>query len=98
VVTIDFGPSFIPSPAVPKHHARWALVPDLVGMEGNAALRALPRSMWPCVHIRSARATSAEGLAVVAQAPHAGTRLPAFGVRVGRGYRPTTVSIFLAVR
>jgi hypothetical protein len=97
-VALDFGPSFHPSAAVPKHHERWATVPSLMGMDADQALRALPRSMWPCVHVRSARAASAEGLVVVAQAPRAGSRVRAYGVMVGRGYRPTTVSLTLAAR
>jgi beta-lactam-binding protein with PASTA domain len=98
VVTITFGYSPIPSPSAPKHHEPWATVPNLMDMDANAALKALPQSLWPCVHVRSARAASAEGLVVVAQSPRAGSRVPAYGVMVGRGYRPTTVSLTLAAR
>jgi beta-lactam-binding protein with PASTA domain len=98
VITLTFGFSPIPSPAVPKYHERWAIVPKLVGRDASHALGDLPRAMWPCVRVRSAHATSAGGLAVVAQSPRAGTRLPAYGVMIGRGYRPTTVSLTLAAR
>jgi beta-lactam-binding protein with PASTA domain len=87
----------IPSPAVPKHHRPYTTVPDLVGLEVGRALTRL-MAIWPCVHVEAATATAAARLIVIAQRPHAGTRLPAFGVVVGRGYRPTTVNITVGAR
>lgn len=75
-----------------------AIVPRLMGRDARYALGDLPRALWPCVRVRSAHSTSAGGLTVVAQSPRAGTRLPAYGVMIGRGYRPTTVSLTLAAR
>jgi beta-lactam-binding protein with PASTA domain len=98
VIALKFGLSPIPSPGVPKHHERWTIVPKLVGRDARSALGRLPHALWPCVRVRSAQATSAGGLVVVAQSPRAGTRLPAYGVMIGRGYRPTTVSLTLAAR
>lgn len=94
VVTLTFDPSFIPSPAVPMHHARWAFVPQLVGEDSTAITRL--RAIWPCVEVRPATATSASRVVIVAQNPPAGTRVPAYGVMVGRGYRPTTVHLTVA--
>jgi hypothetical protein len=94
VVAIRFGVSPIPSPAVPKRHARFTTVPRLVGREFAAAVRQL-HGIWPCVHLQAATATRSTRL-VVGQRPRPGTRVPAFGVRVGRGYRPTTVDLTVA--
>jgi hypothetical protein len=97
VVTLRFLPSFIPSAAVPKHHARWMYVPQLVGDDFGDASKKL-RAIWPCVHVQSAAAASDARVIVVAQSPRAGTRVTAFGVLSGRGYRPTTVNVTVAVR
>lgn len=95
IVRIRFFPSPIPSPAVPKKHPKWTTVPALVGRDWpHVHLKAI----WPCVHVRAAHGTSATRLVVVAQSPPAGTRVPAYGVMVGRGYRPTTVSLTLVSR
>jgi hypothetical protein len=96
-VTLKFGFSPIPSPAVPLHHARWTRVPQLVGLQPRVAAADLVE-IWPCFRLRGATATSATTLAVVAQTPRAGTRVPAYGVRVGRGYRPTAVQLTVAAR
>jgi hypothetical protein len=93
---MHFGPSPIPSPAVLLRHARFTTVPKLVGREFAAAARQL-QSIWPCVHVRAASTTSSTRLVIVAQNPSPGTRVPAFGVRVGRGYRPTTVDLTVAI-
>jgi beta-lactam-binding protein with PASTA domain len=70
-------------------------VPRLVGLDANAALGRLT-AIWPCVSVRAATSTAAYELVVVAQSPRAGTQVPAFGVRVGGGYRPTTMRLTLA--
>jgi hypothetical protein len=88
----------IPSPGVPKHHARWTLVAQLVGYEYAEASRKL-RAIWPCVHVQAARATFGSRAVIVAQNPRAGTRVPAYGVLIaGGGYRPTTVNVTVAAR
>jgi beta-lactam-binding protein with PASTA domain len=97
VVVMYFEPSFIPSPGVPRHHPRWTFVPQLVGLEYADAFGKL-RMIWPCVHVQAARGTSGSRVVVVAQNPRAGTRVPAYGVQIGRGYRPTTMSLTVAVR
>jgi beta-lactam-binding protein with PASTA domain len=97
VVVLNFGPSFIPSPSAPRHHARWTHVPQLTGSEYADASRKL-RAIWPCVHVQAARGTSASRAVIVAQRPRAGTRVPAYGVQVAGGYRPTTVSLTVAAR
>jgi beta-lactam-binding protein with PASTA domain len=97
VVTLRFLPSFIPSAAVPKHHARWTYVPRLVGEDFGDASKKL-HAIWPCVQVQAAAATSDARVIVVAQSPRAGTRVTAFGVLSGRGYRPTTVNVTVAVR
>ena len=96
-VTLKFGISPIPSPSVPIHHARWTRVPQLVGdhpREAEANLVAI----WPCFRLLPADSTFPTELVVVAQSPPAGTRVPAYGVRTGRGYRPTTVDVTVAAR
>jgi hypothetical protein len=50
------------------------------------------------VNVQAAAATSGARAVVVAQSPSAGTRVPAYGVKVGRGYRPTTVELTVAAR
>jgi len=96
VVTLTFEPSFVPSPAVPMHHARWAYVPQLVGEDPTAITRL--RAIWPCLDVKPATATSGSHIVIVAQNPPAGTRAPAYGVKVGRGYRPTTVHLTVAAQ
>jgi beta-lactam-binding protein with PASTA domain len=96
VVMLRFGSSGIPSPAVPLHHARVTRVPRLVGREFSDAVRRLT-AIWPCVRVRGANGTSSSRIIVVAQDPSPGTRVPAFGVMVGRGYRPTTVDLTVSV-
>jgi hypothetical protein len=96
-ITIRFMPSMIASPVVPKHHRKYAIVPKLIGLEAEGALRRLD-AIWPCVDVLPAHATAATRLAVVGQTPRAATRVPAFGVMVGRGYRPTTMRIVLGAR
>jgi len=91
-VTLKFMFSAIPSPSVPMHHVRWTHVPRLVGEEFRHASANLV-AIWPCVHVRAATAISGTRLVVVAQSPRSGTRVPAFGVLSGRGYRPTTVNV-----
>jgi hypothetical protein len=95
VVALHFGFSLIPSPAVPLHHARFTTVPKLVGREFSDAVRRL-EGIWPCVRVRAASATSSTRIVVVAQSPAPGRRVPAFGVMVGRGFRPTTVELTVA--
>jgi hypothetical protein len=68
------------------------------GVGDAASALARLHGIWPCVDVDAARDTGAGRLAVVAQRPVAGTRVPAFGVMVGRGYRPTTVAVTLAAR
>jgi len=98
VVVLNFEPSPIPSPAVPKHHPRWTYVPQLVGYEYAEASGKL-RMIWPCVHVQPASGTSGSRAVVVAQKPSAGTRVPAYGVLgAGGGYRPTTVDLTVAAR
>ena len=97
VVTLRFMPSLVPSPAVPKHHARWAYVPRLVGEDFGGASNKL-HAIWACVHVQPATAMSAARVIVVAQSPRAGTRVPAFGVLSGLGYRPTTVNVTVAAK
>jgi len=94
---MKFMYSEIPSPAVPIHHPRWTRVPRLVGEEFTRAFASLT-SVWPCVHVRAATATSGARVVVVSQDPPSGTRVPAYGVKVGRGYRPTTVDLTVAAR
>jgi hypothetical protein len=72
-------------------------VPDLVGSEFASAAKRL-QAIWPCVHLRPALATSATRIVVVAQRPKPGTRVPAYGVMIGRGFRPTTMDVTVAVR
>jgi hypothetical protein len=101
-VRLKLGFSPIPSPSVPKRHARWTGVPELVGMPYADAATKLVASVgdaiWPCVHIRGAESTSATQMVVVAQSPPAGTRVRAFGVLSRRGYRKTTVDLTVAAR
>jgi hypothetical protein len=73
-IGLTFGPSLIPSPAVPKVRPRWASVPHLVGEEASAAVDRL-RAIWPCVHVRGTSATSASRLIIVGQHPPPGTRV-----------------------
>jgi beta-lactam-binding protein with PASTA domain len=96
-VPLKFGFSPIPSPSVPIHHARWTHVPALVGKPFTEAASEL-EAIWPCVHIRGETSTSGTRMVVIAQSPRAETRVPAFGVRVGGGYRPTTVDLTVAAR
>src|SRR4051812_5247470 len=48
-VELSSTPSPTPSPAVPKHHRRWAYVPRLVGDGFGPATARLP-AMWSCQH------------------------------------------------
>jgi hypothetical protein len=96
VVTLTFLPSFIPSLAVPKRHARWAYVPRFVGREYVATTNL--QAVLPCIHVRAATATSASRIVIVAQDPAPGTRVPAFGVKKGRAYKPTTVDLTIAAQ
>ncbi len=97
IVSLKFGHTPIPSPTVPLHHAPWTTVPALVGRDFAEAAAQLT-SIWPCVHVRGATATSVSRLVVVAQDPKPGTRVRAYGARVGQGYRPTTVDVTVAIR
>jgi hypothetical protein len=74
-------------------------VPRLVGYEAAQALPKLPDTIWACVHITAATASSATRLVVVAQSPAAGTRVPAYGVRTAdRGFKFTTVDLTVAAQ
>jgi hypothetical protein len=95
VVRLRFGFSPIPSPAVPTRHERWTVAPTLVGLEFERALKRV-HAAWLCVHVRPTRASSASRVIVISQNPNAGTRLPAYGVMVGRGFRPTTIDVTVA--
>jgi hypothetical protein len=95
VVTLTFLPSFVPSLAVPKRHARWAYLPRFVGREYVATTSLQP--VTPCIHLRAATA-SASRIVIVAQNPAPGTRVPAFGVKKGRAYKPTTVDLTIAAQ
>ena len=98
VVTLKFGYTPIPSPAVPVHHARWTHVPRLVGVEFRQAAARLT-AIWPCVHVRAATKTSGARLVVVSQSPSPDTRVRAYGVlHSDGGYRPTTVDLIVAAR
>ena len=96
-MTLKFSFSPIPSPAFPTHHARWTYVPKLVGLEYRSATTKL-YAIWPCVHVRAAGGTPAFRIVVVAQKPAPGTRLPAYGVKVGQAFRPTTLDLTVAAR
>ena len=96
VVTLTFMPSFVGSLAVPKQHARWTHVPQLVGQEYIATTKV--QAIQPCIHLKAATATSASRVVIVAQNPPAGTRVPAFGVETGRGFKPSTVDLTLAAQ
>ena len=96
VVTWTFLPSFVPSLAVPKQHARWTYVPRFVGREYVATTSL--RAVLPCIHVRAATATFASRIVIVAQNPARGTRVPAFGVQTGRAYKPSTVDLTIAAR
>ena len=73
-------------------------------MENGQRLGLLPAfgqldALWPCVHVRAAKATSASRLVVVRQSPTAGTRVRAYGVKVGSGgWRPTIVNVEVEAR
>lgn len=95
IVTIHFHLSPIPSFAVPKRHPKFTTVPKLVGREVIEAIHGL-RYIQHCVEVRAADATSSSRLTVIAQDPKPGTRVLAVGARVGRGFRPTTVSLTVA--
>jgi hypothetical protein len=98
VVTMKFAFSPVPSPGFPARHARWTRVPRLVGLEYRFAAARL-QAIWPCVHVRAANGTPAWRMVVVAQRPRAGTRVRAYGVRIGRhGFRPTIVDVTVAAR
>jgi beta-lactam-binding protein with PASTA domain len=97
VVTMKLFGGPIPSPGGPLHHQRWATVPDLVGKDAASAAESL-RMMWGCLHLRAASGTDGSRLVVVQQRPPAGTRVPAYGVRSGHAYRPTTVDLYIAAR
>jgi beta-lactam-binding protein with PASTA domain len=71
------------------------VAPTLVGLEFEQAAKRV-RAAWLCVHVRSAHAASVARVIVVSQSPPAGTRLPAYGVMVGRGFRPTTIDVTVA--
>jgi beta-lactam-binding protein with PASTA domain len=96
VVTLTFLPSFVGSLAVPKQHARWTYVPQLVGHEYIATTKV--QAIQPCIRLKAATATSASRIVVVAQNPPAGTRVPAFGVETGRGFKPSTVDLRVAAQ
>ena len=91
VVAIHFGHSNIPLGAV-KRHPKFTTVPRLVGREVIDAIGQL-RYIQHCVEVRAATATSSSRLIVVAQDPKAGSRVLAEGVKVGRGFRHTTVDL-----
>ena len=95
IVAIHFLPSFHGLFAVPKRHPKFTTVPRLVGREAIEAIHRL-RYIQHCVEVRAATATSSPRLVVVAQDPKPGTRVRAVGVKVGRGFRPTTVSLTVA--
>lgn len=97
VVRLRFEPSPVPSPAVPLRHRPATTVPRLTG-GGFGRVERLLRAAWPCVHVRGAEATAGTSLVVVAQSPAAGTTVPAYGVRSGRGFRPTTVDLTFSAR
>ena len=87
-----------PLNAPPRNRPRWTYVPDLVGEEASTAFGQLD-ALWPCVHVRAAKATSASRLVVVRQSPTAGTRVRAYGVKVGSGgWRPTIVNVEVEAR
>ena len=92
-VKLGLGPLPSPSPVAPRNRPRWAYVPDLVGEEASTAFGQLGEAIWPCVHVRAAQATSASHLVVVKQSLAPGTRVPAYGVKVGGGWLPTTVKV-----
>ena len=96
VVTLKFGYSPIPSPTVPLVRPKWTYVPDLLGKDVASA--STLRAIWPCVHVRAATDTSASHLVIVEQRPAPHTRVPAYGVRVGRGWRPTRMDLYLAAK
>jgi hypothetical protein len=96
VVAVKFQSSPIPSPDVPTRRPRWTYTPDLVGEEATAAYRL--RAIWPCLHVRAASGVAASRLVVVAQRPPPHTRVPAYGVSIGRGWRPTTMDVYVAAR
>jgi hypothetical protein len=101
-VRLKFGFTPIPSPSVPKHHARWTHVPNLVGKsfaDVTTELAVNERdAIWPCVHIRGEKSTSSTQMVVVAQSPSGGTRVRAYGVLSRAGYRKTTVDLTVAAR
>ena len=72
-------------------------MPPLDGEEFAKGAQKL-HAIWPCVHVQPATATSDSRVVVVAQNPRAGTRLPAYGVLSGRGFRPTTVTVTVAAQ
>ena len=92
-VKLSLGPLPSPTPSAPINRPQWTYVPDLVGKEAPAAFAQLREAIWPCVHVRAAQATSASRLVVVKQSLAPGTRVPAYGVKVGGGWRPTTVNV-----
>jgi hypothetical protein len=96
-VKLKFQYGEIPSPTAPDHHARWTRVPELLGRDFAAAEDDLV-AIWPCVHVQPAQGTSGTRMVIVAQKPRAGMRVPAYGVRVGHHYRPTTVDLTVAAR
>ena len=96
VVTLTFLLPPTPSLAVPKQHARWAYVPQLVGHEYVATTKL--QAIQPCIHVVPATATSASRIVIVAQNPAPGTRVPAFGVKKGRAYKPSTVDLTIAAQ
>ena len=94
-LNLDLPPS--PLATAPLNRPRWTYVPDLVGEEASTAFGQLD-ALWPCVHVRAATATSASRLVVVKQSPAAGTRVRAYGVKVGGGWSPTIVNVEVEAR
>ena len=62
----------------------------------EARLAPLPDDVHASV--RAAGGTPAFRIVVVAQKPAPGTRLPAYGVKVGQAFRPTTLDLTVAAR
>jgi hypothetical protein len=98
------GANPIPSPAVPKHRPRFAVVPSLVGLPEPVAEQRLGGGFWPeLTRIAPLPASkSGRGLyayVVTSQSPRPGTRMPYFGRTVaGGGFRVSVVRLTLAVR
>lgn len=96
-VSVSFIPQQGPLFSPPKFHRKWLTVPSVVGLDYRTAQAQLT-GLWPCLNLVGASSTFASNVVVVSQAPKAGSRVRAYGVKVKQGFHPTLIHLTVAAR